>query len=132
VPGNDSGYPDRAGRKFWDGLQKIGTLKKALNLFPQVLEHFEVNLQQLIDCFLDKVRSLFIHGRYIDVRYFKSLSLIGEAMESAAFEQESSPEKELSEKTSNILSRIALCHDAHQEHLLEEEVALQVNISGLL
>jgi hypothetical protein len=32
----------------------------------------------------------------------------------------------------NILSLIAQCHDAHQEHLLEEEANLQVSISSRL
>jgi len=85
-------------------------------------------LQDLIDNFLDKVRSLFQQGRYINIRYFKSLSAIGESMESAAFENQVKNKEQGSANSSNLLSLIALCHDAHQEHLLEEEASLQVII----
>ena len=52
----------------------------------QVLALFETSLYGLIDSFLSEVRSLFQHGRNIDIRYFKSLSEIGEKMETFNYE----------------------------------------------
>ncbi len=56
--------------------------------FFQVLKNFEETLKNLIDNFLDQVRALFLQGRQIDIRFFKSLSSIGECMESAAYEKQ--------------------------------------------
>ena len=53
-----------------------------------MLKHFEETLKNLIDNFLDQVRALFLQGRQIDIRFFKSLSSIGESMESAAYEKQ--------------------------------------------
>lgn len=81
----------------------------------------------LIDGFLDRVRSLFLQVRLVDVKYFKNLSIIGEAKDTEAFERESQGEAGPSGSSSHILSKIALCHDAHQEFLLDEEKRLRVN-----
>ena len=66
----------------------VGCFKNLIPICFQVLQHFEQTLQNLIDSFLDQVRFLFLQGRQIDIRYFKSLSAIGESMESAAYEKQ--------------------------------------------
>ncbi len=53
-------------------------------------------------------------------------------MESAAYEKQAKTKTGQAENSMNILSLIAQCHDAHQEHLLEEEANLQVNLLGNL
>ena len=47
-------------------------------------------------------------------------------MESAAYEKHAKTKSGQMENSINILSLIAQCHDAHQEHLLDEEANLQV------
>ena len=52
-------------------------------------------------------------------------------MESAAYEKQAKTKSGQMENSINILSLIAQCHDAHQEHLLEEEANLQVETTCL-
>ena len=49
-------------------------------------------------------------------------------MESAAYEKAAKTRSGQMQNSINILSLIAQCHDAHQEHLLEEEANLQVHL----
>ena len=75
---------------------------------------------------MSEVRSLFQHGRNIDIRYFKNLSQIGEKMESKDYET-SDPEK-LEKQSDSLLSLVAKCHDGHQNLLLQEEEKLHNSV----
>ena len=68
----------------------------------------------MIDSFLSEVRALFQHGRNIDIRYFKSLSEIGEKMETFNYETISSVDQKLDTESDSLLSLTAKCHDGHQ------------------
>lgn len=83
----------------------------------QVLSLFEKCLYGLIDAFLGQVRSLFQNGRNIDIRYFKSLSEIGERMERENYETVS--HVKLDTESDSLLSLVAQCHDGHQALLLQ-------------
>lgn len=78
----------------------------------------------MIDAFLSEVRALFQHGRNIDIRYFKSLTEIGEKMEVENYE--SNQAQNFGSDT--LLSLVAQCHDGHQTLLLEEEQKLQFSV----
>ena len=78
----------------------------------------------MIDAFLSEVRALFQHGRNIDIRYFKSLTEIGEKMEVENYE--SNQAQKFGSDT--LLSLVAQCHDGHQTLLLEEEQKLQFSV----
>ena len=80
------------------------------------MELFEKNLYSLIESFLSEVRALFQHGRNIDIRYFKSLSRIGERLESTNYEDIDA--HKLTKESDSILSLVANCHDGHQNLLL--------------
>ena len=92
----------------------------------QVLNLFEQSLYGLIDSFLSEVRSLFQHGRNIDIRYFKSISEIGEKMERDNYEQ--SGLNKFDTKSDALLSLTAKCHDGHQDLLLQEEQKLHDSV----
>ena len=93
------------------------------NFQLQVLGLFESSLSHLIESFLSEVRSLFQHGRNIDIRYFKNLSEIGEKMEVKDYE--TSDPHDLEKQSDSLLSLVAKCHDGHQNLLLQEEGKLQ-------
>ena len=94
----------------------------------QVLRLFETSLYGLIDSFLSEVRALFQHGRNIDIRYFKSLSEIGEKMETFNYETISSEDQKLDTEYDSLLSLTAKCHDGHQGLLLQEEEKLHDSV----
>ena len=83
----------------------------------KVLQLFERSLYSLIEAFLSQVRSLFQHGRNIDIRYFKSLSEIGEKMETSNYESIST--SQIDTESDSLLSLTAKCHDGHQTLLLQ-------------
>ena len=79
-----------------------------------------------MESFLSEVRSLFQHGRNIDIRYFKSLSEIGEKMEIVNYE--STAANKLDTECDSLLSLMAKCHDGHQTLLLQEEEKLHHSV----
>ena len=99
-----------------------------LQFIFQVLRLFETSLYGLIDSFLSEVRALFQHGRNIDIRYFKSLSEIGEKMETFNYETISSVDQKLDTESDSLLSLTAKCHDGHQGLLLQEEEKLHDSV----
>ena len=100
----------------------------------QVLELFERSLYKLIDTFLSEVRSLFQHGRNIDIRFFKSLSEIGEKMELCNYESldtnSTSNDAKIDTESDSLLSLTAKCHDGHQTLLLQVLEGLMTERAG--
>ena len=92
-----------------------------------MLELFESSLSHLIEYFLSEVRSLFQHGRNIDIRYFKNLSQIGEQMEVKDYET-SDCTPDYGRQSDSLLSLVAKCHDGHQDLLLQEEEKLHNSV----
>lgn len=95
-----------------------------VNETERVLALFEANLTDMMNNFITSVRNLFSKARAADIRYFRRLSELGEAIEELPYVGDDESQKDCA-GTTKVSTVISLCHDGHQELLLEEESKLQ-------
>lgn len=86
---------------------------------------FEETIEAMLNGFLDSMKELFALARAADIRYFKKLTDVGEAIEEMPYRTTTAHVSQNLSKDLRVSSIIAKCNDGHQHFLREEESKLR-------
>jgi len=97
-----------------------------VNQTQAALAQFETNLGAMMSSFIGEVGKLFEKARSADIRYFRRLCDLGEALEEMPYTRSNVGQND----EARVTSLIAHCHDGRQEWLEEEEKRLRAATSN--
>eukprot|EP00095_Tigriopus_kingsejongensis_P003056 maker-scaffold101_size371023-snap-gene-0.20 protein:Tk03056 transcript:maker-scaffold101_size371023-snap-gene-0.20-mRNA-1 annotation:"leucine-rich repeat-containing protein 48-like isoform x3" len=112
----------RSTKDLWGRIMSLEVI--LVNQTEKVLLEFEGAMTQNLSSFIQSIKELFRQARDADTRHYQRLGNLIASTEEEQFQKEDP----IFADDHTLSKLIAICHDGHQEFLLEEDAKLQIAV----